>query len=357
MAALNDLFLNLQRWFVGLLARFLPDWLVMVISMLVVSVMLIVTALVIVLWLTWLERKIVGRIQDRYGANRAGFLPFGLLQPIADAVKFLTKEDIVPREADKVVHLLAPVLMLGASVMLLAVVPFGKGMIGADIDIGILYLVAMSSLSAIGLLMAGWGSNNKYSLLGGMRAVAMLLSYEIPMGLSIVVAVMLSKSLSMQRIVEAQGGWFGLRWFAFFFPVGTLAFLTYFVSALAEVNRSPFDIPEADSEIVAGYFIEYSGIKFGLFFFAEYVNAIVVSSVATTLFLGGWQGPILPPYVWFFLKVFALLFVMMWFRGTLPRLRIDQLMGLAWKVLVPVGLANVMLTGLGIAIFRALGWA
>jgi NADH-quinone oxidoreductase subunit H len=254
------------------------------------------------------------------------------------------------------VHFLAPILVAALPLIAFTVIPIGRGMIGRDLDIGILFVVAVTGPAAIAILMAGWGSNNKYSLLGGMRAVAQLVSYEVPMALSILVIVMLAGSLSMQKIVEAQAGPFGLGigWFIFLVPVGPIAFLAYFISAIAETNRSPFDIPEAESEIVAGYHTEYTGMKFGLFQMGEYLSMLVQSAIITTLFLGGWQGPILPSYVWFGLKVSAMVFVFMWMRGTLPRLRVDELMGLAWKFLVPVTLVNIFLAGVIISLIKAI---
>ena len=236
----------------------------------------------------------MARIQDRWGPNRAG--PWGLINPVADMIKMFTKEDIVPDKADKVVHLLAPILVAALPFIAFSVIPFGKGINAQDLDIGILFVIAVMSPAAIGILMAGWGSNNKYSLLGGMRAVAQLVSYEVPMALSILVIVMLTGSLSMQRIVEAQSGpgGLGIGWFIFAVPIGPIAFVTYFIAAVAETNRIPFDIPEAESEIVAGYHTEYTGMKFGLFQMGEYVTMIAQACIITTLFLGGWQGPILP---------------------------------------------------------------
>jgi NADH-quinone oxidoreductase subunit H len=320
----------------------------------VVILALVLWGVLQVLFLSWLERKVVGRIQDRYGPNRAG--PWGIIQAVADAIKMFTKEDVVPAAADRWVHLLAPAVVLVPSFLLLAVIPFTRGFAGVDLNIGILYVISISSLGTIAILMAGWSSNNKYSLLGGMRVAAQLISYEVPMSLSIIVAVMLSGSLSLTEITQAQAGWFGLRWHVFFFPVGTLAFIIYFISAVAELNRAPFDIPEADSEIVAGFFTEYSGMKFALFFLAEYVNAFALAAIASTLFLGGWQGPILPPWFWFLAKTYGLIVVLMWLRGTLPRVRVDQLMGLAWKVLVPLALVNILLAGAGVSALQALGY-
>jgi NADH-quinone oxidoreductase subunit H len=346
MDAINNLFPNLSAALDSLLRRFLPGTVVDIVMMLVSIVTILLLLPVVFLIMTYLERKIVARIQDRWGPNRAG--PWGILQPFADMIKMFTKEDIVPAKADKIIHFLAPVIVAALPFIAFTVIPFGRGMIGRDLNIGILFIVAVTSPAAIGILMAGWGSNNKYSLLGGMRAVAQLVSYEVPMGLSILVIVMLAGSLSMQKIVEAQSGPgnLGIGWFIFAIPVGPIAFFTYFFSAVAETNRAPFDIPEGESEIVAGYHTEYTGMKFGLFQMGEYVSVFGQSCIVTTLFFGGWQGPLLPPYVWFFLKAFAVVFVFMWLRGTLPRLRVDELMGFAWKFMVPLSLANIFLTGI-----------
>jgi len=354
MDAINNLFPNLAAALDSLLRRFLPATVADIVMMLISMVTIVLVLVVIFLGLLYAERKVIARIQDRYGPNRAG--PLGILQSVADMIKMFTKEDIVPEKADRAVHLLAPLVAVVPVLLAFAVIPFGRGMIGRDLNIGILYIVAVTSSVSIAIIMAGWGSNNRYSLLGGMRAIAQLVSYEVPMALSILVAVMLAGSLSMQKIVEAQGGpgSVGLGWYVFLFPVGPVAFLTYFISAVAETNRSPFDLPEAESEIVAGYHTEYSGLKWGLFMMAEYLSMVAQACVVTVLFLGGWQGPILPSYVWFFLKLSAIIFVFMWFRGTLPRFRVDQLMGFAWKVLVPIALLNIFVTGGIISLAQAI---
>jgi NADH-quinone oxidoreductase subunit H len=232
--------------------------------------------------------------------------------------------------------------------LILAVIPWGRGMAPVDLNIGVLYVIALSSMGTVGIFMAGWGSNNKFALIGGMRAVAQILSYEVPQVLAIVAVVLMTGSLSLVKIVEAQSGWAGFRWFLFAIPVGPIAFIIYMISAIAEVNRTPFDLPEGESEIVAGHHTEYSGMKWGLFYMAEYLNLFIVCAIATTLFLGGWQGPVLPPWVWFFVKTMALILAAMWVRGTFPRLRMDQLMKFAWQVLVPVALANIVLTSLAL---------
>jgi len=343
---LNDLFVNLSYWIHGFLARFLPLWAADLIMMLLTIACLIGFALATIMFINWLERKVMGRFQDRYGPNRVG--PLGILQFVADAIKMFTKEDITPANADRVIFNLAPVMVVVPTFLVLAVLPFGRGMVAADLNIGFLYIVAISSLGTIAILLAGWGSRNKYSLLGGMRAVAQMISYEVPMVLSALGVIMLTGSLSMVSIVEGQSR-------VPFILLQPLGFLIYFISAIAEVNRAPFDLPEAESEIIAGYHTEYSGMKYAMFLLAEYINAFIVSAIAATLFLGGWQGSLLPPYVWFLLKAYAIYFILMWLRGTLPRLRIDQLMGLAWKFLVPLALVNLLVMGLVITLTQGKG--
>jgi len=290
------------------------------------------------MFLIWWERKVSAHIQTRFGPMRVGW--HGVLQPIADAVKLLLKEDIVPCSVDKRVWWLAPFFVVVPSVMAFVSIPFGKNLIAKDLNVGILYIIAVTSVGILGIFMAGWGSNNKYSLLGGMRSAAQIISYEIPLILSIVTVVMFSGSLSMQKIVEAQAK----CWFIFK-PCLAVAFLVYIISATAEVNRTPFDIPEAESELVAGFHTEYSGMKFAMFFIAEYTNMFIISAIATTLFLGGWRGPLLPPVLWFLIKTYGIIFVLMWVRWTFPRVRVDQLMGLAWKVLTPIAFVNLALAG------------
>jgi NADH-quinone oxidoreductase subunit H len=305
------------------------------------TVIILVFILVSVLMFIWFERRAMAVMQARLGPNRAG--PFGLFQSAADALKVMIKEDIVPARADKVIHWLAPVVAFVPVMMVFAVVPFQGGALLADLNIGILYIVAISSVTTLGIFMAGWASNNKYSLLGAMRQVASVVSYEIPVVLSLVGVILLTGSLSLQQIVQAQEIPFIL--------VQPLGFLLFFTGALAEINRAPFDLTEADSELVAGYFIEYSGMKFGLFFLAEYAEALVVSALVTTLFLGGWRGPLLPDWLWFLVKVGAVFFVIVWIRTTVPRVRIDQLMALAWKFLFPLALINLLVTAVEILVW------
>jgi len=290
------------------------------------------------MFLIWWERKVSAHIQSRLGPMRVGW--HGALQSIADAVKLLLKEDIRPAGADKLIWWLAPFFAVVPSVMVFVVVPFGGRLIVKDLNVGILYIMAISSVGVLGIFMAGWGSNNKYSLLGGMRSAAQIISYEIPLILSMIVVAMHANTLSMQKIVLAQAGcWYIL------YPNLALAFIIYMISATAEVNRVPFDIPEAESELVAGFHTEYSGMKFAMFFVGEYTNVFLISAIAATLFLGGWQGPVLPPIVWFLGKTYAIVTVLMWVRWTFPRVRVDQLMGFAWKVLTPVSLVNLAFTG------------
>ena len=336
---IDQIFVNLSFWFSSQLANYLPDWAVTFVMMLATVLVLIFFGLGSIIWINIFERKVIGRLQDRYGPNRFG--PWGLLQCVADMVKLLTKEDITPSRADRLIFNLAAVLPIIPTFLVLAVLPFGRGMVAANLNIGFLYIVAVGSLGTIAIFMAGWSSRNKYSLLGAMRTVAQMISYEIPMVLSVVGVLLLVGSLSMVSIVDAQGDW-RLP----FVVLQPLAFVLYFTSAVAEVNRSPFDLPEGESEIVAGYHIEYSGIKFAMFLLAEYINAFSICAIATTLFLGGWRGPILPSWAWFFLKTYFLYFVLIWLRATLPRLRVDQLMNFAWKTLVPLALANLMITAL-----------
>ena len=305
-------------------------------------ILLILFITVVVLLFTWLERRWLGRLQIRPGPNRAG--PFGLLQPIADVFKLLLKEDIVPDKADKWVHWLAPVVALAPALLVFAVIPFQDGALLADLNIGILFILAVSSMVVIGVFMAGWGSSNKYSLLGAMRTIAQEISYEIPLVLSIVGVIIISGTLSLNDMVKAQQD------VAFIF-VQPLGFIIYITAALAEVARTPFDLIEADSELVAGFHTEYSGMKFALFFLVEYAETLAVAAIATTLFLGGWQGPFLPPWMWFIIKLFAVFMFIIWVRGTLPRLRIDQVMGFAWKFLLPLALINLLLTSLGILLW------
>ncbi len=307
----------------------------------VFTVIVITFVMLMVMAYIYIERRGMARMQARLGPNRIG--PFGLLQPVADAIKVLLKEDIIPAKGDKIVHWLAPVVAFTPALMIFAVVPFQDGAALVDLDIGILYVVAISSVSTVGIFMAGWSSNNKYSLLGAMRNIAAVVSYEIPLILSILGVVLIVGSLSLNQIVMAQDIPFIL--------LQPLGFLLFFICGCAEINRSPFDLMEADSEIVAGFHTEYSGMKFALFYLAEYAEALAISAIITVLFLSGWRGPVLPPWLWFLLKVIAVFFVMVWTRTTFPRIRIDQLMALAWKFLFPLALINLIITGIQVLVW------
>ncbi|MEE9552847.1 MAG: NADH-quinone oxidoreductase subunit NuoH, partial [candidate division Zixibacteria bacterium] len=272
---------------------------------------------------------------------------------LADGIKLLQKEDIIPDVADRKIFFWAPVIAFVAAYLAYIVIPFGKGLIARDLNIGIVYIIAITSFTVISLLMAGWASNNKYALLGGMRSAAQIVSYEVPLTISLLGAVMLAGSLSMVDIVEAQGPYF---WKWYWLPQ-ILGFGIYFIAATAEANRTPFDLPEAEQELVAGFNIEYSGMKFAMFFLAEFINAFTISAVATTMFLGGWQPPLpglafIPSWAWFIGKTLFLVFILMWFRWTYPRLRVDQLMDFAWKFLLPLAFINLILTGLGVYFFN-----
>jgi NADH-quinone oxidoreductase subunit H len=337
MEYISNFFVNLGNSWTSLLNSFLPTWAVTLVNYLVMAVLLVLMPVIATLTLTVMERKVIARIQNRVGPNRVG--PWGIFQAIPDAIKLLTKEDIVPDKADKPVFNIAPLLIFIGAALLWAVIPFGRGVIGQDLNIGVLYLVAIGSISTIAVIMAGWSSNNKFALIGAFRIVAQLLSYEIPMVLAMGAVVLLVGTMKMGEIVELQ-----TIPFVLILPV---AFITYILAAAAETGRAPFDLVEADSEIVAGYFIEYSGLKFGWFYIAEYGNLLAVSAIATTLFLGGWRGPLagsipaLGP-LYFIAKTVLIVFLLMWIRGTWPRFRIDQMLGLAWKVLVPLGLFNFL---------------
>jgi len=305
------------------------------------TVALIAFTLIMVMGVIYIERRGLGRMQSRLGPNRTG--PFGLLQPVADAIKVLLKENIVPDKADKLVHWLAPVVAFAPVLMIFAVVPFQNGALLADLNIGILYVVAISSVATIGVFMAGWGSSNKYSLLGAMRNVAAVVSYEMPLVLSVVGIILVAGTMSMNGIVLSQDIPFIL-----FQPLG---FLIFFAAGCAEINRSPFDLMEADQELVAGFHTEYSGMKFAMFYLVEYAEAIAISAIITTLFLGGWRGPLLPPWLWFIVKTIIVFFLMVWTRATFPRVRIDQLMALAWKFLFPLALINLFITAIQVLVW------
>ncbi len=320
-------------------------WIIGSILLVVKLGIILVFLLLVAAYLVYFERKLLGRLQIRLGPNRAG--PFGILQPLADAVKLLAKEDVVPEKADRLIFLFAPAVVAGSALLIFAVVPFGAGwtiggreipLVVADLNVGLLYTLALSSVGVYGVALGGWASNSKYSLLGGIRGVAQMISYELSLGLSLVPVVMLAESFSLVDIVAAQSHYP-------FILVQPLAFLIFFVSSLGEIKRIPFDLPEAENELVAGYHTEYSGMRFGLFFLGEYVTMVVLGALVAVFFLGGWRGPLLPPLIWFALKVLIVVFVMIWIRGTLPRLRYDQLMHFGWKVLIPLALLNIIVTG------------
>jgi NADH-quinone oxidoreductase subunit H len=352
MFELDRLLLNiyngLHTWFVS---NGIPPVILDLLVMVFAGVVVIAVLMLVALFLVWWERKVSAHIQDRLGPMRVG--PHGVFQTIIDALKLLQKEDIIPITADRKVYFWAPVIAFASAYMAYIVIPFGKGLVARDLNIGIVYILAITTFTVISLLMAGWGSNNKYALLGGMRSAAQVVSYEVPLTLSVLGSVMLAGSLSLNKIVEAQGPYF---WNWYWLPQ-ILGFGIYFISATAEANRTPFDLPEAEQELVAGFNIEYSGMKFAMFFLAEFINGFTISAIATTLFLGGWQPPLpglsfIPSWVWFFGKTLFLVFVLMWFRWTYPRLRVDQLMGFAWKFLLPLAFVNIFLTGLGVYIFK-----
>ncbi len=300
--------------------------------------------LLIVIFLIWLERKLAGRFQDRFGPNRVG--PYGLLQTIADVIKLFTKEYITPDGADKVVYNIAPVLSVVSVLLIWAIVPFTQTWFGTDLNVGILYVVAVSSFGTLAILMGGWSSNNKFALLGAFRTVAQLVSYEVPLVISMIVPVLLARSMGVNTIVEQQGAWYST-----FIVMAPIAALIFFITSLAEVGRTPFDLLEAESEIVAGFHIEYSGMKFGMFFVAEFLHAFTISALTAAMFLGGWRGPgaessALLGLLYFFIKTFTVYFIVVWIRSTLPRMRIDHMLNFSWKFLTPLSLAALMATAI-----------
>ena len=350
--ALDQIFVTLKHQVVG----FFPDaWRPFVSALVSISFIPLVFATLFA-FVTVIERKGIGRIQNRYGPNRVG-IPLtkirlcGFGQFIPDGIKSLTKEDIVPRAADKVVHFLAPVVLLIPVLLAYAVLPIGRNMTAVDFDAGLLFFFAVGGAVELSVFMAGWSSHNKYSLLGAMRAIAQMISYEIPLILSAVTVIMIVGSLKLADIVAAQNDYsYGLAHWFVFTPWGLAGFTLFFIASLAESNRSPFDLPEAESEIIAGYYTEYSGFKFALFFLGEYLGMFAVIGLGITLFLGGWTAPFsfltwVPSYLWFFAKLMALVFVFIWIRATLSRLRMDQLMNFAWKFMLPLSLVNIVTTG------------
>ncbi len=344
--SVDQIFVIGKRWLLSWLTSG-PDWVIQIASSLINIFALLAVFLTLFALMSVLERKILGRIQNRYGPNRVG--PFGLFQPVADGIKMLIKEDIVPARADKIVHFLAPVLIAATAILALGIIPYGRGMTPFTIDGGILFFFAVGSTTELAVFMAGWGSNNKFSMLGAMRAIAQMISYELPLIITVLPVVMIAGSLTPDTIVAAQDGYaFGFvpRWFVFT-PWGAAAFVLFFVSGLVESNRTPFDVPEGESEIVAGHMTEYSGFKYATFFMAEYIGMFAITGLAATLFLGGWHAPVrvlefVPSYVWFFAKLSALLLVYIWLRGTLPRTRVDQIMNFAWKFMLPMAFTCIV---------------
>jgi len=336
---------------------------------LIKGVVILGVLLLTVAYLTFAERKILAYMQVRIGPNRVG--PKGWLQPIADGLKLFVKEDLIPGSAERFVFMLAPILIFAPAILVWAVIPWGEtfSVAGveitpflADVNIALLFVIAVSSIGIYGIILGGWASNNKFSLMGGLRSAAQLVSYEVPMGFAVIAVVLMAGTLSLVGIVEAQraaGLWFIVP--------GILAFGIYFICGVAETNRNPFDLPEAESELVGGFHTEYSGMKFAFFYLAEYMNMLVVSSLAVTLFFGGWLPPFpnllaglwqlpllswIPPFFWYLIKVLAFIFVYIWFRGTFPRYRFDQLMAVGWKWLLPLSLANVLLVGIGVLVLK-----
>jgi NADH-quinone oxidoreductase subunit H len=321
------------------------NWIAGIFLLVIKMGIVLVLLLLFAAYLVWVERKLLGRMQVRYGPNRAG--KFGLLQPLADLIKLITKEDTAPEGANKMMFLFAPAVVSTVALLIFSVIPITEGftlfgkripMVISDLNVGLLFVLALSSISVYGIAMGGWASNSKYSLLGGIRGSAQMISYELPLGLSLVPLVMMAHSFSLVDIVNAQSRFP-------FLLIQPLSFVIFFISAVAEVKRIPFDLPEAENELVAGYHTEYSGMRFGLFFLGEYMTMIILGCLVAVFFLGGWGGPFLPPFLWFLLKVGGTVFLLIWFRATLPRLRYDQLMRLGWKVLIPVALLNIVVTG------------
>jgi len=314
-------------------------------NLVVISILMLFVA-----YLTLAERKFLGYLQVRLGPNRVG--TWGLLQPIADGIKSFVKEDIIPTNADKPVYVIAPMISFVAALSMFAVIPFGGSvtlfgreiqLVIADVDIGILYIFAMGTLGEYGIVLGGWSSGNKYAILGSLRAAAQMISYEVALGLIVIGTIILSGSLRLTEIVEAQQD----VWFIVYQP---FAFLLYIVAAMAEINRTPFDMPESESELACGFNIEYSSMKFALFMISEYAHLVTVAALTTTLFLGGWLGPVLPGPVWFILKTLLMIFLFIWIRGTFPRMRYDHIMKFGWKFLFPAALANVVITAFIVAL-------
>ncbi len=385
MSSLDQIFVNAKGMLMSLAQHVLPEWMLPWLSILIRVGVIAAVAPAIMMYLTWLERKILARMQNRFGPNRVG--TYGLLQPLADGVKMLIKEDVWPRTADPLLHVLAPIVAVAPAILLFAVIPFGRNMAAADLNVGLLYFLAVSSVSSYAIFMGGWASRSKFSMLGAMRSVAQIISYEVPGVLSVVSVIMVTGTLSLVGIVNAQREW----WFVAT-PWGLVGAVMFFLSGVAEVNRTPFDMPEAESELVGGFHTEYSGMKFALWYMAEFLESFAVCAITVTCFLGGWHGPAvpfwalallmavligtaqtlppvvrglgalamagsgvlfagepIPSWIWFLSKTYALVFVLVWFRATFPRLRVDQLMGLAWKFFLPMALINILAAGIWVA--------
>ncbi len=334
-ALICDPFGFIRNGIYGALAAMLPEPFPTITVTVLAIAMVITLMAVVVMSQVWAERRVVAFMQGRLGPNRVGAQ--GSLQSVADAVKLLFKEDIIPFPADRRLFVIAPLVVLVPSLAVWSLIPWGPGLAVTDLNVALLMVLALGTFSTLGILIAGWASANKYSLLGGMRVAAQLISYEIPLVLSAMVPVLWAGTMSLQGIIAAQS----TVWNVFIFPVGPAAFLLFLISGIAEVNRAPFDLAEAESEIVAGFHTEYSGMRFALFFLAEYANSFAMSALASVLFLGGWLGPILPPFVWLFIKTYGIFLILVWVRGTLPRIRYDHLMSFAWKVALPLALTTL----------------
>ncbi len=384
---IDQAFVNLNSTLLGALPEVLRPWAAGLVKIGVIAGL----APLIMMYLTWFERKVIARMQNRLGPDRVGI--YGLKQPLADGLKMLMKEDIVPEGADKLMHTLAPLVALIPALLLFLVLPFGRNMAPLDLNIGVLYTLAVGSIGSYAVFMGGWASRSKFPVMGAMRTVAQIVSYEIPGALAVITVIMVTGTMSLVSIVEAQSQW----WFVLT-PWGFIGAIIFFLSGVAEVNRTPFDMPEAESELVGGFHTEYSGMKFALWYMAEFLESFAVCALTVTLFLGGWQGPAIPFWVlaavlviimamakrlpivakvmgigalvalsvvsfgeaipswlWFFTKTYSLMFVMVWFRGTFPRLRVDQLMGFAWKFLLPLTLVNIVIAGIWVAMPSVVG--
>lgn len=351
---IDSIFLWMKSQVMLLAGKYLHGSWLDITGMIINMVAILVIAPLLMMYLTLLERKVVARIQDRWGPNRVG--PWGLLQPVADGVKMILKEDITPSAADHVLHLLAPAIAVIPALLMFCVLPFGRGMIGVDLNIGLFFFISIGALETVAVVMGGWGSRSKYSLLGAMRAAAQSVSYEVPLGLALIPVIMQVGSLSTQAIAVAQSGWMGLHWNVFH-AWGFLGFLIFFITGVAEVNRTPFDTPEGESELVGGYHTEYSGMKFALFQMSEFLSSFAICGMAVTLYLGGWNGPVLPSWLWFMIKSLMLFMVLIWFRGTFPRFRIDQVMAFSWKFLLPLSMINIFVVALDYYVPGVIGFA